>query len=272
MASATAAASRVRSCAARARADPLPPAAGQRDRRRGAAGRHLVRARCTRRQLLGALEADMVHQAELVRAIVLAEPDRPLADFEPTLGAAATETRTRIRLLDAGGAVRADSHRDGPPEGAERPAPRLLRGEPPRHTAGPPKPVDPASRARGPDRARRPLRLGDAAVGQPGSRLPVLRAADRPRRQRRRRRLRDRSTQRRQAPALPAARLAVPPARRDARAHRARQPDARDHDRAPARAAHPPRPADRRAPARRARDRLAERPTRSASSRARSRR
>lgn len=97
-------------------------------------------------QLLGALENDMIHQAELVRATVLAEPDRPLAAFEPTLGAAATYTRTRIRLLDERGAVRADSHRDGPPEGAEHPVPRLLRGESPRHAAGPPKPLDPASR------------------------------------------------------------------------------------------------------------------------------
>jgi two-component system sensor histidine kinase ChvG len=97
-------------------------------------------------QLLGALETDMIHQAALVRAVVLADPDRPLAELEATLGAAASDTRTRIRLLDGRGAVRADSHRAGPPEGAERPVPRLLRGEPPRHTAGPPRPVDPASR------------------------------------------------------------------------------------------------------------------------------
>jgi two-component system sensor histidine kinase ChvG len=97
-------------------------------------------------QLLGALENDMIHQAELVRAIVLAEPGKQLADFEAMLGAAATDTRTRIRLLDAGGTVRTDSHRDGPPEGAERPVPRLWRGDMPGHSAGPPKPLDPASR------------------------------------------------------------------------------------------------------------------------------
>jgi two-component system sensor histidine kinase ChvG len=97
-------------------------------------------------QLLGALENDMIHQAELVRAVVLAEPGKPLAELEGMLGAAATYTRTRIRLLDERGAVRADSHRDGPPEGAERPVPRLLRGATPRHDAGPPKPLDPASR------------------------------------------------------------------------------------------------------------------------------
>ena len=97
-------------------------------------------------QLLGALENDMIHQGELVRALVLAEPDRPLPDFEPMLGAAARYTRTRIRLLDERGAVRADSHRDGPPEGAEHPVPRLLRGEAPAHDAVPPRPLDPASR------------------------------------------------------------------------------------------------------------------------------
>ncbi|MEO7731570.1 MAG: histidine kinase dimerization/phospho-acceptor domain-containing protein, partial [Kofleriaceae bacterium] len=97
-------------------------------------------------QLLGALEDDMIHQAELVRAVVLAAPDRTLASFEPVLAAAASDTHTRIRLLDASGAVRADSHRDGPPEGEEAPVPRLLRGEPPHHRVGPPQPLDTASR------------------------------------------------------------------------------------------------------------------------------
>ncbi|HET9622161.1 MAG TPA: histidine kinase dimerization/phospho-acceptor domain-containing protein [Kofleriaceae bacterium] len=78
-------------------------------------------------QLLAALEADMIHQAQLVRAMVAAAPDRPLADFAPVIASAAAATRTRIRLLDADGVVRADSHRDGPPEGAERAVPRLLR-------------------------------------------------------------------------------------------------------------------------------------------------
>jgi len=97
-------------------------------------------------QLLGALEDDMIHQAELVRAVVLAAADPPLASFEPMLAAAASSTHTRIRLLDRTGAVRADSHRDGPPEGEEPPVPRLLRGEPPRHRVGPPRPLDTASR------------------------------------------------------------------------------------------------------------------------------
>ena len=97
-------------------------------------------------QLLGALEDDMIHQGELVRAMVLAEPAKQLAGFEATLGDAATDTRTRIRLLDARGEMRADSHRGGPPEGAERPVPRLLRGPAPAHAARAPEPLDLASR------------------------------------------------------------------------------------------------------------------------------
>lgn len=97
-------------------------------------------------QLLAGLEDDMIHQGELVRAIVRSRPDRPLAELEPVLVAAAADTRTRIRLLDEHGAVRADSHRDGPPEGAERPVPRLLRSDIPKHAATPPRPLDPASR------------------------------------------------------------------------------------------------------------------------------
>jgi two-component system sensor histidine kinase ChvG len=97
-------------------------------------------------QLLGALEDDMIHQGELVRAMVRAAPDRLLAELEAMLVSAATDTRTRIRLLDARGAVQADSHRGGPPEGAQRPVPRLLRGPAPEHAAGAPAPLDLASR------------------------------------------------------------------------------------------------------------------------------
>ncbi|HEX4419026.1 MAG TPA: histidine kinase dimerization/phospho-acceptor domain-containing protein [Kofleriaceae bacterium] len=97
-------------------------------------------------QLLGALEDDMIHQAELVRAITAAEPGRALADYEPMLEAAAATTRTRIRLLDATGAVVADSHRSGPPEGPERAVPRLLHGRTPARESQPPQPLDPSSR------------------------------------------------------------------------------------------------------------------------------
>jgi two-component system, OmpR family, sensor histidine kinase ChvG len=120
-------------------------------------------ARMHESQLLAAQEADMVHQGELVRAVVLAEPDRPLAALEPVLAAAAGDTRTRIRLLDAHGEVRADSHRGGPPEGAERPVPRLLRGRAPDHAAAPPRPFDPA------DQPARRREVQDALAGRYGA-------------------------------------------------------------------------------------------------------
>jgi two-component system sensor histidine kinase ChvG len=97
-------------------------------------------------QLLAALEQDMIHQAELVRAFVRAEPSRPLAGHEAALAAAARDTRTRIRLLDTAGEAVADSHRRGPPEGAELPVPSLLRGESPRHLAEAPRPLPLAER------------------------------------------------------------------------------------------------------------------------------
>ena len=78
-------------------------------------------ARMHERQLLARLEADMVDQGELVRAMVVHDPaGRGLADHAAMLTDAARHTRTRIRLLDAAGAVIADSHAAGPPEGAER--------------------------------------------------------------------------------------------------------------------------------------------------------
>ena len=98
-------------------------------------------------QLLGALETDMIHQAELVRATVREDRStRTLEDRERMLIAAARETRTRIRLLDATGAVRADSHRSGPPEGAERAVPHLLTGESPTHAPEIPRPLELADR------------------------------------------------------------------------------------------------------------------------------
>ncbi len=98
-------------------------------------------------QLLAALETDMIHQAKLVRATVLADgAGVTLAQREPMLAAAARDTRTRIRLLDATGAVRADSHRGGPPEGAEHPVPRLLGEDPPAHAPEIPRPVELAGR------------------------------------------------------------------------------------------------------------------------------
>lgn len=75
-------------------------------------------ARFYEREMLRALEDDMIHQAELLRSVLLADPEGPrLETRTPALAAAARDTRTRIRLLDATGAVRADSHAAGPPEG-----------------------------------------------------------------------------------------------------------------------------------------------------------
>ena len=66
--------------------------------------------------------ADMVHQAELLRQILLADPQGlALSTRTPMLAAAAKDTRTRIRLLDSAGRLQADSHWQGPPEGSERP-------------------------------------------------------------------------------------------------------------------------------------------------------
>jgi len=98
------------------------------------------------RQLLAALERDMIHQAELVRAIVRTG-ERELRSVEAALVIAARDTRTRIRILDTHGAVVADSHRGGPPEGAERPVPYLVRGESPSHAAEIPTPVEVADRS-----------------------------------------------------------------------------------------------------------------------------
>lgn len=98
------------------------------------------------RQLLAALERDMIHQAQLVRAFALADPARPLAALEPVLAAAARDTRTRIRLLDPAAQVLADSHRAGPPEGAERPSPSMFGGEAPMRVGEVPKPLPLAER------------------------------------------------------------------------------------------------------------------------------
>ena len=73
-------------------------------------------ARMHERQLLAALERDMVHQAQLLRAALLADPaGLHLESRGPMLAASARDTRTRIRLLDASGREVADSHPGGPP-------------------------------------------------------------------------------------------------------------------------------------------------------------
>jgi two-component system sensor histidine kinase ChvG len=92
-------------------------------------------------QLLAGLEHDMIHQAQLVRAVTL--EDRL---GERVLARAARDTRMRIRMLDATGTVTMDSHRSGPPEGAERPVPYLLGGESPSRPPSVPEPINVAAR------------------------------------------------------------------------------------------------------------------------------
>jgi two-component system sensor histidine kinase ChvG len=104
-------------------------------------------ARMHERQMLAALERDMIHQGELVRAMVGADADGlRLEERAPALAAAARHTRTRIRLLDAEGRVVADSHASGPPEGAEPAVPRLTGGSGPTHAPEVPEAVDVSSR------------------------------------------------------------------------------------------------------------------------------
>lgn len=82
------------------------------------------------RQLLGALERDMRNQAVVTRRFLEANfrhgvsLDAP--QHEEALRDAAEKTRTRIRLLDRSRHVVVDSHRGGPPEGPEPPAPQIL--------------------------------------------------------------------------------------------------------------------------------------------------
>lgn len=87
-------------------------------------------ARIYERQLLASLERDMRNQAALAREMIETGLDdgRPLADpaARRTLTAAARQTRTRIRILDADGLPVLDSHEHGPPEGPEPPPPTIL--------------------------------------------------------------------------------------------------------------------------------------------------
>jgi two-component system sensor histidine kinase ChvG len=103
--------------------------------------------RIVEHELSTTLEQDMIHQAQLVRAMLSHDPGGPrLAERGPMLAAAARDTRTRIRLVDTAGQVVADSHAAGPPEGAEAPAIDTLRRSEPYHVAEVPDPVDVASR------------------------------------------------------------------------------------------------------------------------------
>ena len=121
-------------------------------------------------QLLGALENDMIHQAELVRAIVATEPDRPLelrGDARRRGGRHAdADPPARRAWRDLRGLASRRSSRGRRAPGPAAPA--RLRAAPHRRAPEAARSDEPA---RGPGRARRPLRRGDPAVGQAGSRL-----------------------------------------------------------------------------------------------------
>ncbi|ACY12908.1 ATP-binding protein [Haliangium ochraceum] len=105
-------------------------------------------ARTFEREMLRGLEDDMIHQAELVRAQIHLADEPDLAALGPTLREAARYTRTRIRVLDVDARVLADSHRLGPPEGAEAPAPSLLGySSDTYHAPEAPKPLDVSARS-----------------------------------------------------------------------------------------------------------------------------
>ncbi len=98
----------------------------------------LAFARFYEREMLDAVEKDMIHQGEVLRAAlrddIEAGPDA-LAGRASLLRTIAGETRARIRLVVPPGRVVADSHAHGPPEGIERApslaGPRLSGGPPP---------------------------------------------------------------------------------------------------------------------------------------------
>ncbi|MBN2193222.1 MAG: HAMP domain-containing protein [Polyangiaceae bacterium] len=87
--------------------------------------------RLVERQLLGALQRDMTNQAFLAASLVESELGRGVPLGAPHQAAilerAARRTRTRLRLIDPGRGVVADSHAHGPPEGKEPYAPWLVR-------------------------------------------------------------------------------------------------------------------------------------------------
>lgn len=89
-------------------------------------------ARIHERQLLDSLERDMTNQAVMVKVMLESDIERGIASGAPQhaeiLTKAAKRTRTRVRLLDNTGAVIADSHEFGPPEGPEPPPPTMLPG------------------------------------------------------------------------------------------------------------------------------------------------
>ncbi|HVJ22054.1 MAG TPA: ATP-binding protein [Polyangiaceae bacterium] len=84
-------------------------------------------ARFYEREMLQALEQDMINQGEILRGMLLSDATGlRLAERQPVLSHAAKRTRTRIRLLGAKGELLADSHEAGPPEGPESRPPTIV--------------------------------------------------------------------------------------------------------------------------------------------------
>ena len=85
------------------------------------------------KQLLGALERDMRHQALLVRRFIEAGHRRGVSLAHPAheeaVRESATGTRMRVRVFDRERILVADSHRYGAPEGPEPPPPGGLLGQ-----------------------------------------------------------------------------------------------------------------------------------------------
>jgi two-component system sensor histidine kinase ChvG len=126
-------------------------------------------ARTYEREMLQALEDDMRNQAQLLRTLVehnLDDKGRPRFELlSPALEAAAKRTRARVRLLDRSGALIADSHAKGAPEGPEPAVPSWLwRGDPVKRRHPPERPsTDPGPLAQRREiRAARAGRLGTA--------------------------------------------------------------------------------------------------------------
>jgi two-component system sensor histidine kinase ChvG len=106
----------------------------------------LAFARFYEREMLDAVEQDMIHQGEVLRAAlrddIEAGPDA-LSSRASMLRTIAGQTRARIRLVVPPGRVVADSHAGGPPEGLERAPPLAglrLGGAPPPDARREPEP------------------------------------------------------------------------------------------------------------------------------------
>jgi two-component system sensor histidine kinase ChvG len=135
-------------------------------------------ARIHERQLLLSLERDMRNQSVLVREIAEDTLGRGNDLDSPALlrilVEAARTTRTRVRILDADGALRADSHAWGPPEGPEPPPPTVVPPEIYAISAGVRRAADPRASAWDTPGARWPIvservEVREALAGRPAS-------------------------------------------------------------------------------------------------------